>query len=79
MRGGEDVEMMVRWEVLRGRMRARRLELGYTQTEVSRAMGLSDDYVSQLENGIRGRVPNLVTLWRWADVLGGGVEVRWNE
>lgn len=75
-RGGGDPEVVVRWEVLRARMRARRIALGLTQVEVAERMGRSQDYVSLLENSARS-IPNLVTLWLWMDALGGEMEPRW--
>jgi transcriptional regulator with XRE-family HTH domain len=70
MRGEEDLEIVVRWEAHRAALRARRIELGLSQAEVSERMGMGEHYVGKLENEARdGRIPNLVTVWRWEDAL----------
>jgi transcriptional regulator with XRE-family HTH domain len=44
-----------------------------TQEDVADAMGMSQEWVSQLERGVV-KVPPVATLARLADVLGGNVE-----
>lgn len=55
-------------------LRARRLELGLTQDQLARRLGVTNGAVSKLELGAGGS-PLLATLRRWADAL--GLELYW--
>jgi transcriptional regulator with XRE-family HTH domain len=44
-----------------------RVRLGLSQSELARRLGTPQSQISRIENG--ARVPNLETLWRWADAL----------
>lgn len=45
-----------------------RMRLGLSQSELARRIGSPQSQISRVENGVR--IPNLETLWRWANALG---------
>jgi transcriptional regulator with XRE-family HTH domain len=69
--------MNLDWELFRANMRKRRLDLGLTQGQVAARMNRSQDFVSVLENNGRS-VPNLTTIWLWAEALDGEVTIQWD-
>jgi len=58
----EDLE-----KLFRQNMRARRKELGMSQVDLAKAMGVNQPYVSQLESGERS--PQLETIAKVAEAL----------
>lgn len=70
-----DPQVKIEWELLRAKLRQRRISLGLTQAEVSQAMGRSRDFVAVLEN--QNSSPNVLTLIPWVTALGGTVEPKW--
>jgi len=68
----------IAWEALRAVCRQRRHQLGLTQAQLGEAMGRSQDYVSVLENNVRG-VPNLATLLLWVEALGGTIRIDFQD
>ncbi|PTT70405.1 OsmC family peroxiredoxin [Arthrobacter sp. HMWF013] len=64
----QDDEIAETLEVLGGRLKRLRLQLGRTLGNVASATGLSEAYVSRLEQG--ERTPSLPALIRLADVYG---------
>jgi transcriptional regulator with XRE-family HTH domain len=68
-------EIQVEWEAMRAALRRRRLDMGLTQADLSKAMGRSDDFVSVLEN--QSSNPNVATVMLWIGALGGSLVPEW--
>jgi transcriptional regulator with XRE-family HTH domain len=62
-------EITVEWQVMRAKLRRRRVDRGLTQTDVALAMGRSQDFIAVLENN--RSFPNVATLMLWINALGG--------
>lgn len=58
----------LRYDELRGKLRARRESLGMTQAELAAKMGSHSSAISLLERGA-GHLPTLDTLQRWIRAL----------
>ena len=56
-------------QLVRGNIRARRIELGLTQEELARAIGCKSSYISMLESERLSRLPALPTMLRIANAL----------
>ena len=50
------------------RLRAKRIELGITQSEIARRLGISQNHVSVLENGVK--TPSIERVEAYASALG---------
>lgn len=72
------MEQHIWWDVVRARLRKKRLDRGLTQTQLSERMGRSQDYVSNLENNVRS-TPTLATALLWAGALGCSFELVEDE
>lgn len=77
-RGEVDPETRAAFETLRAALRARRIDMGLTQTELADIMGRSQDYVSYLENEMRS-IPNLATFFNWVFSMRGTIRVEFDE
>lgn len=63
-------------EELGSKLKARRLELGWSQIELSKRTGLTQATISEIESGANFEI---VTLFILLKVLNGSVIFQWKE
>ncbi len=67
------------YEIVRNNIKKYRLEKGLTQQELADKVGISRQYLTDIENPYRGKHISIAILGRIADSLGINIELFFKE